>query len=139
MRAPAARLVCVSGGTEIPEFEPAAAAELLAGEAVAVDVREPVEWEAGHIAGALNAPFTDNLTAEAPGVFRSAADLRRHYEFLGLTPETEVACSCGSGVTACHDILALALAGFPMPRLYPGSWSEWCLDASMPTATGEPP
>lgn len=86
---------------------------------------EPIDFRAGHIPGAMNAPFANNLTDEAPQVFRSATELRNIYERLGVTPERQVVCYCGSGATACHNILALEIAGFTNVFLYPGSWSEW--------------
>ncbi len=97
---------------------------------------EPIDKHAGRIAGAANAFFAHNLTTDEIKTFRPPADLRGYYERLGITPETDVACYCGSGVSACHDILAMTLAGLPTPRLYPGSWSEWSLDPASPTATG---
>ncbi len=98
--------------------------------------QEPIDKFAGRITGARNAPFSENLAGEDVKVFRPADALRLHYEELGIGPETQVACYCGSGVTACHDILALVLAGYAMPRLYPGSWSEWCEDPTLPTSIG---
>ncbi len=86
---------------------------------------EPVDRCAGHIPGAINAPWAENMTPSAPPVFRNPETLRARFKALGVRPGTAVACSCGSGVTACHDILALEIAGFPGARLYPGSWSEW--------------
>lgn len=90
---------------------------------------ETIDPVAGHIAGARNAPFQDNLRAD--GRFRAAAPLRRRFDAL-LGSATEVVCYCGSGVTAAHDILALRLAGYEEPALYPGSWSEWIQDPSRP-------
>lgn len=85
---------------------------------------ENIDFRAGHIPGAVNAPHADNMTdGEAP-VFRTPEELRELYTNLGAADKLVIA-SCGSGVTACHDILALELAGFPGAKLYPGSWSEW--------------
>lgn len=95
---------------------------------------EPIDMHAGHIPGAINAPYSDNLTDDATPVFRSPTELRMVYEELNLPSGAPVACSCGSGVTACHDILAMTIAGFDMPKLYVGSWSEWSVDASLPQA-----
>ena len=92
---------------------------------------EPVDPIAGHIPGAINAPFTDNLE---DGRFKSPARLEELFAALGLKQATDVACYCGSGVTATHNILALKHAGFPEPALYPGSWSEWITDPDRPIA-----
>ncbi len=86
---------------------------------------EPIDARAGHIPGAVNAPWEDNITRDAAPVFQTPEALREHYWRLGVTEGSKVICYCGSGVTACHDILALELAGFPGAKLYPGSWSEW--------------
>ena len=94
---------------------------------------EPVDTRAGHIPGALSAPFTSNLTADTVPVFRTAAELRAHYTSLGAGESTPVV-YCGSGVTACHDLLALHLAGLP-GRLYAGSWSAWSSDPGRAVAT----
>jgi thiosulfate/3-mercaptopyruvate sulfurtransferase len=85
---------------------------------------EPIDLVAGHIPGAINIPFTSNLGKD--GFFLSKEDLQQHYRpyFKGL-PSSNVAIHCGSGVTACHTLLALAHAGFELPALYVGSWSEW--------------
>ena len=96
---------------------------------------EPVDPRAGHIPGARNAPWTRNLTAEPVPVFLPPSVLRRHYEALGAAREKPVV-YCGSGVNACHDILALQLAGLD-GSLYAGSWSEWSSDPSLPAATGD--
>jgi thiosulfate/3-mercaptopyruvate sulfurtransferase len=98
---------------------------------------EPVDPRAGHIPGARNAPFSGNLTSGALPVFRPAAELRARYEALGAGV-TEPIVYCGSGVTACHDLLALHLAGLA-GRLYAGSWSEWSADEALPVATGPEP
>jgi thiosulfate/3-mercaptopyruvate sulfurtransferase len=92
---------------------------------------EPIDRVPGHIPGAVNAPFQDNLES---GRFRSKESLRERYTALGA--ERPVIAYCGSGVTACHDLLALAVAGFPAARLYPGSWSEWCHDPAAPIEVG---
>jgi thiosulfate/3-mercaptopyruvate sulfurtransferase len=97
---------------------------------------EPIDPRAGHIPGAKNAPFTSNLTADPVPLFRSPAELRSHYEALGADAGAgEPVVYCGSGVTACHDLLALHLAGL-RGRLYAGSWSEWSSDSALPVATG---
>jgi thiosulfate/3-mercaptopyruvate sulfurtransferase len=97
---------------------------------------EPVDPKAGHIPGARSAPTTDNLTAT--GAFRPAAELRERFRRLGVDRATEVGVYCGSGVTAAHEIAALAVAGIPA-ALYPGSWSAWSSDPSRPVATGPHP
>jgi thiosulfate/3-mercaptopyruvate sulfurtransferase len=97
---------------------------------------EPVDLRAGHIPGARNAPYSGNLRSAADPVFLKPEALRARYEaILAGHPGTPVV-YCGSGVTACHDLLALELAGIPA-RLYPGSWSEWSADPALPIATGE--
>ncbi|HEU0106711.1 MAG TPA: sulfurtransferase [Vicinamibacteria bacterium] len=95
---------------------------------------EPIDARAGHIPGARNAPYRDNLTAQPIPVFRAAAELRSRYEALGAD-RAEPIVYCGSGVTACHDLLALELAGL-RGRLYAGSWSEWSADKTLDVATG---
>jgi thiosulfate/3-mercaptopyruvate sulfurtransferase len=95
---------------------------------------EPIDPRAGHIPGARSAPFTANLTPELLPVFRAPAELRSHYSALGAE-ETAPIVYCGSGVTACHNLLALHVAGLP-GRLYAGSWSEWSSDPALPVETG---
>ena len=96
---------------------------------------EPLDAAAGHIPGAMNRFFPNNL--DATGRFRPAAELRAAFEALlgGAAPAT-VAHSCGSGVTACHNLLAMAFAGLPGAALYAGSWSEWSADPARPVARG---
>jgi thiosulfate/3-mercaptopyruvate sulfurtransferase len=96
---------------------------------------EPLDARAGHIPGARHAPYADNLTAAPVPVFRPPAELRARYEALGADRDPPIV-YCGSGVTACHDLLALDLAGL-RGRLYAGSWSEWSADPVLPAATGE--
>jgi thiosulfate/3-mercaptopyruvate sulfurtransferase len=94
---------------------------------------EPIDPVAGHVPGAVSAPFSAHVAAD--GRFLPPAELRQHYsELLGTRPVSEVACMCGSGVTACHGIFALELAGFPGAALYVGSWSEWIRSAERPIA-----
>jgi thiosulfate/3-mercaptopyruvate sulfurtransferase len=95
---------------------------------------EPIDPRAGHIPGAVNAPYAANLTQGPEPLFRSPAELRAHYRALGAE-EREPIVYCGSGVTACHDLLALELAGL-RGCLYAGSWSEWSSDSSLPVETG---
>lgn len=94
---------------------------------------EPIDPVAGHIPGAICATFTDNLSE---GSFKSTEALRQRFESLGVIQGDDVVCYCGSGVTACHNILALLLAGYPEPALYAGSWSEWVAAPDRPVATG---
>lgn len=94
---------------------------------------EPIDSRAGHIPGAVNVPFTENLEG---GVFKPADVLRARYEQAGVGTTDETILYCGSGVTACHDLLALSVAGIEDVKLYPGSWSDWCNDPSLPIAVG---
>jgi thiosulfate/3-mercaptopyruvate sulfurtransferase len=96
---------------------------------------EPIDPRAGHIPGARSAPYAGNLTQGPVPVFRPPAELRARYEALGAG-EREPIVYCGSGVTACHDLLALHIAGL-RGRLYAGSWSEWSADPELPLATGD--
>lgn len=97
---------------------------------------EPIDSVAGHVPGAVNLPFKQNLTAE--GTFQSPEALRARFAVHaeGRNPETIVH-MCGSGVTACHNVLAMEHAGIGGSRLYAGSWSEWIRDGSRPVTTGE--
>ncbi|MDP2125978.1 MAG: sulfurtransferase [Pseudohongiella sp.] len=94
---------------------------------------EPIDPVAGHIPGARCFPFGANLGAD--GLWLTADLLRARFPLL--EPGQLRVCYCGSGVTACHNILAAVLAGLPMPKLYAGSWSEWIVDPSRPVATGD--
>ena len=96
---------------------------------------EPIDPRAGHIPGARSAPFTENLTGSPVPVFRSPDELRARYAALGAEAAPPIV-YCGSGVTACHDLLALHLAGL-RGTLYAGSWSEWSADPALPIATGD--
>jgi thiosulfate/3-mercaptopyruvate sulfurtransferase len=95
---------------------------------------EPIDPRAGHVPGAKSAPWTGNLTSDPVPVLLPADALRRRYEALGAAREEPVV-YCGSGVNACHDLLALHRAGL-RGTLYAGSWSEWSSDASLPAAVG---
>ncbi len=99
-------------------------------------ITEPVDPRAGHIPGAKSAPFHANLE-EPAGSFRPRGELEDHYRALGVDDETTVVAYCGTGVTACHDLLGLAIAGKGDAKLYEGSWSEWASDPSLPAATGK--
>ena len=95
---------------------------------------ETIDPVGGHIPGAKNRFFKDNLQAD--GRFKPAAQLRQELSALVTSPASSVM-QCGSGVTACHNLLALEVAGLPGAALYPGSWSEWCSDPARPVATGD--
>ncbi|MGH9771694.1 MAG: sulfurtransferase [Candidatus Acidiferrales bacterium] len=96
---------------------------------------EPIDPVAGHIPGARNRPFGDNL--DAKGKFLLPGQLRTRFSTLARDPH-DVIHYCGSGVTACHNVLAMEHAGFGGSRLYPGSWSEWILDPQRPVERGAP-
>jgi thiosulfate/3-mercaptopyruvate sulfurtransferase len=99
---------------------------------------EPFDPVAGHIPGAVNRPFEDNLDID--GTFLSPQELRAAFEaVLGALPPQRAVHFCGSGVTACHNLLAMEIAGLGGSRLYPGSWSEWITDPRHPIAVGEAP
>lgn len=96
---------------------------------------EPLDAQAGHIPGACNRFFKDNLTAQ--GRFKPAEVLREEFlTLLASQPAGDVVNQCGSGVTACHNLLAMTVAGLDGSLLYPGSWSEWSSDSSRPIARG---
>ncbi|MGE8099990.1 sulfurtransferase [Pseudomonas fluorescens] len=97
---------------------------------------EPIDPVAGHIPGAQCAAFTDNLDAD--GRFLPADQLKQRFAAkLGDRSPTELVAYCGSGVTACHNLFALCLAGYPLGSLYAGSWSEWITDPARGVATGD--
>ena len=140
--AAAGDFTAVPGG--MPVVDAAGAAEL-ARSGILLDVRtaeryrgetEPVDPVAGHIAGALSAPVTGSMTSG--GRFRSPAELAERFTRLGVTAGRPAGAYCGSGVTAAHEVLALALAGIPA-ALYVGSWSGWVADPGRPVATGPDP
>ena len=97
--------------------------------------QEPIDPVAGHVPGALNRPFQLNL--DASGRFKAPDELRAGFSGLigGASPE-QVVHMCGSGVTACHNLLAMEIAGLSGSRLYAGSWSEWIRNKNRPVATG---
>jgi thiosulfate/3-mercaptopyruvate sulfurtransferase len=99
---------------------------------------ETIDPVAGHVPGALNHPFAQNLGAD--GRFLAPAELQSLWRgtLAGTTTEQVVA-MCGSGVTACHNLLALELAGYAGAKLYAGSFSEWIADPARPVATGTAP
>lgn len=99
---------------------------------------EPIDTIAGHVPGAINLPFTENLAVD--GRFRDRQELHEHYELaLTVWPPEQVISMCGSGGTACHNLLAMEIAGLSGARLYAGSWSEWIRDASRPIARTDVP
>ena len=92
------------------------------------------EYAAGHVPGALNRPFADNL--DASGRFKPAAQLRAEFaQLLGSHRPVDTIHMCGSGVTACHNLLAMEQAGLAGSRIYAPSWSGWTSDPSRPVAT----
>jgi thiosulfate/3-mercaptopyruvate sulfurtransferase len=97
---------------------------------------EPIDARPGHVPGARNAPCAANLVAPG-GAFLDRAELARRYAALGAMDASTVVAYCGSGVNACHDLLALALAGRPDALLYEGSWSDWARDPALPAAKGK--
>lgn len=99
---------------------------------------EPVDARAGHIPGAVNLPYSGNLDA-VTGRFREPGDLAARYRRAGVGDHDRPIVYCGSGVTACHTLLAIEHAGLPAGRLYAGSWSQWSADERRPIATGPEP
>ncbi|OWQ87623.1 sulfurtransferase [Roseateles aquatilis] len=142
--APAAESPAFQPGS--PLEEPMSAQDLFArlGQVRLIDARagerfrgdvEPLDAQAGHIPGAVNRFFKTNLRAD--GRFKAPAELRD--EFLALLsplPAGQTVHQCGSGVTACHNLLAMHHAGLPGSRLYAGSWSEWSANPRLPLAKG---
>jgi len=99
---------------------------------------ETIDPVPGHIRGALSAPWQANVTED--GFLKPQVDLAARFEpLIGARPGSQVVVYCGSGVTAAHDALAMVRAGRGMPRLYPGSWSEWITDPSRPIVKGSEP
>lgn len=99
---------------------------------------EPIDMAAGHVPGAINAPFGDNL--DPTGRFRRTPELLALYRRrLAGQPAHASTTMCGSGVTACHNLLAMEIAGLGSGRLYVGSWSAWIADPARPVATGDGP
>lgn len=95
---------------------------------------EPLDPVAGHIPGALCSPFSGNL--DESGYMLDPQQLKQKFRDAAMS-DREIVCYCGSGVTACHNILAMKIAGLAEPALYPGSWSEWITDKERPIAAGE--
>ena len=130
----------VGGGMPVLTIDDAAA--LPASGGVLLDARageryrgevEPVDPRAGHVPGAISAPTTANLAAD--GTFLRTTELVDRFVALGVGPSKTVGVYCGSGVTAAHEVAALAAAGIEA-ALWPGSWSQWAADPSRPAATG---
>lgn len=128
--------------TADPGAMPLVEADRVPGVDVLVDARtperyrgeaEPIDPVAGRIPGAVNVPTGRNLTED--GRFRGPQELREIYAAVGATPGADVAAYCGSGVTACHDLLGMEVAGITA-ALYPGSWSGWIADPERPVETG---
>lgn len=117
-------LAAIERGTVVVD---ARSAERFAGEP------NPIDKRPGHIPGSRSRPWTDNV--DDGGRFRPSNQLRSDFEQLGLAHDGSLVASCGSGVTACHDLLAARVAGFDSGRLYVGSWSEWSQDPARPVAT----
>jgi thiosulfate/3-mercaptopyruvate sulfurtransferase len=136
-----------SGTSGAPVVTTAALAEHVAAGGVLVDARaapryrgeqEPIDPKAGHVPGAVNRPFSANVTSA--GAFRPPAELRAELlELLGGRDPAQLVAMCGSGVTACHLLLAMEAAGLPGAKLYAGSWSEWIRDPKRPIKVGAEP
>jgi thiosulfate/3-mercaptopyruvate sulfurtransferase len=133
----------IGGG--MPVLDPDQAAALPRSGGVLLDARageryrgevEPVDPRAGHVPGAVSAPTTANLAPD--GTFLPAAVLTERFAALGVRPGATVGVYCGSGVTAAHEVAALAVAGLEAV-LWPGSWSQWSADPDRPAATGADP
>ena len=117
-------------------------ANIASNEFVVVDARGPdrfrgenetIDPVGGHIPGARNRFFRDNLDVD--GLFRPAVELRREFlDLLAGTSPDKTVMQCGSGVSACHNLIAMELAGLKGAKLYAGSWSEWCSDPARPVA-----
>lgn len=98
-------------------------------------IEEPIDPVAGHIPGAVNSFWKLGLTEE--GLWKSADEQRKRFEEMELAPDKEIIVYCGSGVTACPNVLALEQAGYRKVKLYAGSWSDWVSYADAPVETGE--
>ena len=96
---------------------------------------EPIDPVAGHIPGAINLPFAENVGAN--GLWKPEDELKARFQGAGIESADKTAFYCGSGVTGCHNVLGMEYAGLGMARLYPGSWSHWITDPHRPVATGQ--
>lgn len=132
-------VVLTGGGMPVLSIDEAAA---LPSSGILLDARagerfrgevEPVDPRAGHVPGAVSAPTTENLASD--GTFRPSAELARRFADLGVGAGTTVGVYCGSGVTAAHEVAALASVGIDA-ALWPGSWSQWSADPARDVATG---
>ena len=132
-------------GGAMPVLSLGDAAELPRSGGVLLDARaeeryrgevEPIDPRAGHVPGAVSAPTTDNLADDR--TFRTATELIARFGRLGVMPGVQVGVYCGSGVTAAHQVAALAHVGVEA-ALWPGSWSQWSADPERPAATGPDP
>ena len=120
--------------TEVLIAAPELATFMKSNPTVLIDTRAPDAYAAGHIPGAVNRPFALNMR---DGLFKPADELRREFEIvLAGRPPAHLIHQCGSGVSACANIIAMEHAGLGGSRLYTGSWSEWCADPSRPVARG---
>jgi thiosulfate/3-mercaptopyruvate sulfurtransferase len=129
--APTAGDVTLTPG-HLPVIDPDGAQQLVAAGGLLLDARaaerfrgepNPFDPRPGHIPGAVSAPTTENLSGD--GSFRAAGELAGRFAALGVRPDRPVGVYCGSGVTAAHEVAALAIAGVGNVALYPGSWSQW--------------
>lgn len=134
--------VALSPG-HLPVVDPDGAEQLVASGGLLLDARagerfrgepNPIDPQFGHIPGAVSAPTTENVSAD--GMFRSAEELADRFAALGVRPDRPVGVYCGSGVTAAHELAALAVAGVEHVVLYPGSWSQWATLPDRPVETG---
>ena len=126
---PADRFALLDEVSNVPVLLDARAPERFRGDV------EPLDPRAGHIPGAANAPWPANLDPD--GRYHPASTLRARLAAVGARAGQDVVVYCGSGVTACHTLLALEAAGIDGARLYPGSWSQWCADPERPAAVGD--
>jgi thiosulfate/3-mercaptopyruvate sulfurtransferase len=130
-----------------PDDRLASIEEVAAGSRMLVDARtgeryrgegeDPLDPRSGHIPGALSVPCRENL--DASGRFLPAETLRQRFESAGISDASGVTVYCGSGVTACHDLLAFEWAALGLGKLFVGSWSQWSQDPQRPIATGADP
>lgn len=98
---------------------------------------DPIDPVAGHIPSAISVPYAENTAPD--GRFMTPDELRSRFVALGVGGNQSVVTYCGSGVTACSNVLAAVVAGLPEPLLYPGSWSDWCTTPGLPIAVGPEP
>ena len=125
---------CILGNAELLVEPKDLTNPATAGQFRILDARSREQYLAGHIPGAVSAPFAENLDPDSR--FKSADELRRRYQALGA--ENGAVFYCGSGVNATHHLLAMEIAGLPGARLYAGAWSDWSR-RDAPVATGSEP